>query len=176
MAVTLKQVEAAPASYPDVTTFLRLGALEGDEVPDADQVWQRIEAYTAHRWTARAVVWTVEGPGEWVPPLTPATVSTIEVWQDGWTACSLEASPLGGWELPGSGPYRFTGSAGGGDLPAAVAEAFKRLHEYTRGINDSFKNETAYTRSGDDEVVRNWTAKALQLSGAADLLRPYRRA
>ncbi|MFV1876261.1 hypothetical protein [Nioella sp.] len=178
MATTLKQVEATPASYPAVTPFDREGYLDPDVVPDADQVWQRIEAYTAYRWTARDVVWTVEGPGEWVPPLGPATISTTELWVDGtgWTSCTLDASPFGGYVLPGEGPYRVSGSVGGGDLPAAVSEAFKRLYEYTRGINDSFKNETAFTGSDEGGIVRNWTGKALQLSGAADLLRPYRRA
>ena len=36
---------------------------------DADMIWQRIEAYIAHRWTERDVTWIVEGPGEWHPPL-----------------------------------------------------------------------------------------------------------
>jgi len=178
MAVTLKQVEAIPASYPDVTPFDRFGYIEYSDAPTNEaQVWQRIEAYTAHRWTARSVVWTVEGCGAWEPPLTPATVTLVEVWEMGaWSLTTPIPSPYGSYEFAGDGPYRVTATVGGGDVPAAVQEAFRRLHEYTRGINDSFKNETAMRQDGDTEMVTNWTAKALQLSGAADLLRPYRRA
>lgn len=178
MAETIKQIEAIPASYPDVTPFNRLGHI--DDVQDAptnvDQIWQRIEAYTAYRWTEREVIWTVEGCGDWTPPLTPVTITATEKWDGGaWVSATLPEGPYG-YCLPSDGPYRITATVGGGDVPAAVQEAFKRLHEYTRGINDSFKNETAYRQSGDTEVVANWTAKALQLSGAADLLRKYRRA
>lgn len=179
MATTVKQNEAIPASYPSVTPFNRLGYIDDvqDAPVDADQVWQRIEAYIAHRFTARAVVWIVEGGGDWEPPLTPTTVQTVETWGYGaWVASTAVPSPYGGLCLPDDGPWRITASVGGGDVPAAVSEAFKRLHEYTRGINDSFKNETAGLGSSEGEIVRNWTAKAMQLSGAGDLLRTYRRA
>ncbi len=82
------------------------------------------------------------------------------------------------WLLPDLGwavPY-LGDRVGGGDLPTAISEVFKRLHEYTRGINDSFKNETAMRQSGTTEMVANWTGKAMQLSGAGDLLRNCRRA
>lgn len=178
MATTIKQNEAIPAAYPVVTAFNRLGFVEDSDAPTNEaQVWQRIEAYTAHRWTPRQVVWTVGGCGDWAPPLTPATVTLVEVWEMGaWSETVPTPSPYGGYEFAGDGPYRITATVGGGDVPAAVQEAYKRLHEYTRGINDSFKNETAHISDGDGEIARNWTGKALQLSGAADLLRPYRRA
>ena len=43
--------------------------------------------------------WTVEGPGEFVPPLSPATISTVEVWSsaDAWEVVTLTPSPLGGY-------------------------------------------------------------------------------
>jgi hypothetical protein len=175
MATTIKQIEAIPATYPSVTPWNRLGSIGPDDAPtDSDQVWQRIEAYTAYRFTARDVVWTVEGEGDWTPPLAPMTLTTAEKWEgDAWVAVTLPVGPYG-YCLPSDGPYRITASVGGGDVPANVAEAFKRLHEYTRGINDSFKNQTAMG-GGEDGITRNWTAKAMQTSGAADLLRPYRR-
>lgn len=176
MATTIKQTEAIPDNYPTVTPFNRAGFMEGDSPPNNDQVWQRIESYTAYRWTVREVIWIVEGSGEWEPPLAPATITGIELWQsNAWAAVTLEPSPLGGICLPGDGPYRFTADVGGGVVPAAVSEAWKRLHEYTRGINDSFKTESAFISDEGGEMVRNWTGKAIQLSGAADLLRPYRR-
>lgn len=178
MAIMRKQVEAVPETYPDVTPFNCLGFIDEqqDAQVNAPQVWQRIEAYTAHRYTPRAVVWTVEGEGDWTPPLTPATITTAGKWEgSAWVTVTVPEGPYC-YYLPSDGPYRITATVGGGDVPAAVQEAFKRLHEYTRGINDSFKNEPAYIRSGDDEIARNWTAKAIQLSRAGDLLRNYRRA
>jgi len=175
MAETLKQIEAIPATYPTVTPFNREGYTDADVVPDADQIWQRIEAYTAHRYTSRQVIWTVEGEGDWTPPLTPATITDAKKWESGaWVAVTLPDGPYG-LCLPSDGPYRITATVGGGTVPAAVSEAFKRLHEYTRGINDSFKNETALLGDGGGAVVRNWTGKAMELSGAGDLLRNYRR-
>lgn len=176
MAETVKQVEAIPATYPTITPWWD----ENDNLPedrptDSDQIWQRIEAYIAYRYTTREVVWTVEGEGEWTPPLAPASITTAEKWENGaWVATTLPDGPYG-YCLPSDGPYRITADVGGGDVPAAVSEAFKRLSEYTRGVNFQFRNEAAY--SGREEgVVRNWAGKAIQLSGAADLLRAYRRA
>ena len=71
----IEQVEVIPATYPAVT-----GLSVAAAALDPAMIWQRIEDYIAYRWTARAVVWTVEGPGEWEPPLTPSTVSAVEVW------------------------------------------------------------------------------------------------
>ncbi|MFC3118192.1 hypothetical protein ACFOHS_07920 [Jhaorihella thermophila] len=53
----LKRDEAIPASYPAVPSGLSVAAA----ALDGDMIWQRIEAYTAHRFTDRQVIWTVEG-------------------------------------------------------------------------------------------------------------------
>ncbi|MEY8838489.1 hypothetical protein AB9K41_05580, partial [Cribrihabitans sp. XS_ASV171] len=83
MAVTLKEVEAIPAAYPASPEGLSAAAA----TLDAAMIWQRIEAYCRDRWTARQVVWTVEGSGEWEAPLQPATLNTVEVWESGaWVA------------------------------------------------------------------------------------------
>lgn len=178
MAETVKQIEAMPDSYPEaMARFRRQNFIYGiDELPEKEQIWQRIEAYTAYRWTPRDVVWIVEGEGSWEPPLAPATVSAVEQWEGGdWVTTAPPTSALGGYNFPGDGPYRVTATVGGGELPSAVKKAFQRLFEYSRGMEDMFKNEAAYAGDQDGEVIRNWTGKAIQLSGAADLLRPYRR-
>lgn len=106
MATTLKQTEAAPVAYPAQPDGLSAGAA----AIDLAMIWQRIEAYTAWRFTARNVVWLVEGPGEWEPPLAPATISGVEIWADNaWAAAAPAASAMG-YELACAGPYRFTGS------------------------------------------------------------------
>lgn len=181
MAVTLKQDEGIPAEYPDVGVYAHrnVGAsapLEDDAHVAEAVIWQRIESYIAHRFTPRAVVWTIEGPGQWEPPLVPATLGTVERWTgDAWEPLTVRPSPYGGMIFDGAGPYRVTATVGGGDVPQVVAEAFRRLHEYSRGVAEQFRDSAAMRSSGETEMVAGWAGKALQLSGAADLLRPYRR-
>lgn len=183
MVEVLKQDESVPASYPDTPSGLSTAAA----ALDANMIWHRIEAWIAHRYTERAVVWIVEGPGDWQPNLTPATVTTVEYWDadDGWTETTeLKASPLGGYVLPGTGPYRFTGTAGDdspGDVPAAVNEAFRRLAEYMAEdteVHGAGRYETDLGGALKESFDRNpaWMARAMANSGAGDLLRPYRRA
>jgi len=177
MSATIKQVEAIPASYPATPSGLSTAAA----ALDPDVIWQRIEGYISHRWTARSVVWTVEGSGEWSAPLTPATISAAEVWlNDAWSADTLTAAPMGGYVLDADGPYRFTASVGSGTVPAAVNEAFKRLAEYMaedpgkRGAS----NFNVDIGPVNMTIQRSpaWLANAMKNSGAGDLLRPYRRA
>jgi hypothetical protein len=178
MALTLKQVEAIPTSYPDVTPYPHRNAgdyapLEEDAVIEGALVWQRLEAWIAHRWGARQVVWTVEGEGDWTPPLTPATLTTSEKWESGaWVSVTLPDGPFG-YCLPSDGPYRITATVGSTETPPeTVQEAWRRLHEYSRGVAEQWRNDGAE----NEGQVSQYNAKSLQLSGAADLLRPYRRA
>jgi hypothetical protein len=181
MTTTLRQSEAVPASYPDAPAGLSTAAA----ALDPKFIWHRIESYIAYRWTERAVTWTVEGMGWWVPPLTPATITTTEVWRGGvWEDAELSPAPLGGYCLPGCGPYRFTATVGGGspapEVPAAVSEAFRRLAEYMAAEtgNPGASSEAITIGEISTNIRRSasWMASALQNSGAADLLRPYRRA
>ncbi|WP_428927870.1 hypothetical protein [Marinibacterium sp. SX1] len=178
MATTIKETEAVPSAYPDLPDGLSNAAL----FVNSFAIWQRIESYCRVRWTARTVTWVVEGQGDWQPPLSPATVSIVEVWDadDGWVATSPGASPLGGYCFDGCGPYQVTAEVGGGDVPAAVSEAYRRLAEYladepdragvsSYSVNMGGAIEESYQRSP------TWSARALELSGAADLLRPYKR-
>lgn len=177
MATTLQQTEAIAGSYPAAPSGLSTAAA-ALSVP---MIWQRIETYIAHRWTARNVTWVVEGPGEWHAPLTPATISTVEIWTDGaWATATLDASPLGGYVLPGCGPYRFTASVGSGTVPAVVNEAFRRLAEYMAAKAGKAGASSESVAAGSITVSHrrsaSWMAEAIANSGAADLLRPYRRA
>ncbi|RTL86448.1 MAG: hypothetical protein EKK29_09510 [Hyphomicrobiales bacterium] len=176
MATTINQAEARPASYPAKPIDLTLPAA----ALDAAMIWQRIEAYIAYRYTPRAVVWIVEGCGEWFPPLAPATISATEVWSQAavWETAILDAAPLGGFYLPATGPYRFTASVGAGDVPAAVAEAFRRLAEHLAAVKSNVMpgvREEHVDGIGSSIFDAAAVAKALQNSGAADLLRSYRR-
>jgi hypothetical protein len=173
---TIKQDESAPSAYPDAPSGLSTAAA----ALDADMIWQRIESYVAHRWTSRAIVWTVEGCGEWVPPLTAATITTTEIWRgDEWQEITLRPSPLGGYVLTG-GTYRFTGTVGSGTVPAAVNEAFRRLAEYMAAKpgapGTSRERVTAGSVTVDKSRSASWAAQAISNSGAGDLLRTFRRA
>lgn len=176
MAV-IQQIEAMPSSYPAAPSGLSPAAA----ALDPSFVWHRIESYVAHRWTARPVTWVAEGLGVFEPPLTPATITKAEIWtSDGWEEVTLPAAPLGGVFLPGKGPYRFTATVGGGDVPAAVLEAYRRFAEYASakpGKPGAYSESiSAGSVSLSHRRSSTWMAQALQNSGAADLLRTYRRA
>ncbi len=108
-ATAVSQVESPPGSYPAVPTGLSTAAAA---LPPA-MVWGRIESYIVYRWTTRAVVWVVEGEGDWRPNLTPTIVSLVERWSNNvWiTETTLLPSTLGGYELLDD-IYRFTGTVG----------------------------------------------------------------
>jgi hypothetical protein len=180
MATVIQQTESAPAAYPDSPA----GVPASLTTPQLKSLWQRIESYTAYRYASpRDVVWVVEGPGEFHPSLAPATISTVEVWSraDVWETATLTASPLGGYWLPCTGPYRFTGTVGVTDAipPEAINEAYRRLANYAASApgKAGATQERIQAGSIDVRVDRSasWMASALQNSGAADLLRPYRK-
>lgn len=174
MAALLRQTESTPSKWPVI----------GGLVLSRETLWARVEPYIAYRWSARNVVWVVEGPGEWVPPLTPATITTVEVWSCGanvWEAATLTPSPSGGYWLPATGPYRFTGTVGIDDsiIPAIVVEAVHRLDAYLSAPPAKpGATVESMTLGGDlaQRIERDpYLGKALQNSGAADLLRNYRK-
>jgi hypothetical protein len=177
-ATTISIIEGTPEAYPDAPDGLSTDAA----ALSADMIWQRLESYIAWRYSERSVQWIAEGCGEWRPTLKPATITTVEVWRgETWEITSLCASPLGGYMLPGVGPYRFTGTAGvdDADMPVIIMEAFRRLAEYFAEIEyDSVgkSSENVPDIWQGEYASPSWRARALQDSGAADLLRNYRRA
>ncbi|UOA32201.1 hypothetical protein DSM110093_01986 [Sulfitobacter sp. DSM 110093] len=177
----IKQFEDVPENYPAAPSGLSIRAA----ALDANMIWARIEAYTAWRFTDREVIWTLIGDGgdQFNPRLTPVVSHMAEQWlNENWRPLTLLDGPLG-IILPSDGTYKIVAQVGGGDVPAAVSEAFRRLAEYLGGARNSTNEPGASsvrTSIGDDldfEVERNpnWVARAMQQSGAGDLLRPYRR-
>lgn len=179
MTTTLRQMEGVPASYPSAPDDLSTEAA----ALNPDFIWQRIEAYTVWRWSERPIEWVVEGPGHWRAPLNPATIGTTELWTGAaWGETTPSPSPLGGYELAGCGPYRFTGTLGDddGDVPADVLEAFRRLAEYMAAKPGKPGASSESVSAGSVSLSHNrsaeWMGRAMINSGAADLLRRYRRA
>jgi hypothetical protein len=178
MVATIFVSESVPGQYPAAPAGLSTEAAALDPA----LVWQRLEAYVAWRFSERTVEWIAEGCGDWQPPLKPATIVTTEIWNGtAWEAVTLSASPLGGYCLPGTGPYRFVGTVGvdGADVPAAVLEAYRRLAEYMAQVSFEYigARSVNVVDVGSTELGSpSWRARALQDSGAADLLRTFRRA
>lgn len=195
MATTLRIVEGIPDSYPQVVEPAPLADSQIEKL--AINAWQRVEAYIATRWNSRSVEYIAEGPGEWYPKLAPTTISTVEVWRNyQWETTTLNPDPLGGYELPGEGPYRFTGVVGStNEPPRAVKNAVFRLFEYFLAVDETPRSQrvTRTFKTDQEPYVEpeygqwsyrtaerefhnpQWVARALQYSGAADLLRPYRK-
>lgn len=179
MAVEIvTQHESEPASWPEVT-----GLSEQAGAIDPAPVWARIEAWTAVRFAPRSVVWTLEGSGRWVPPLSPVEIDLAELWgSTGWEPAEIRTAPYGFDLAPGT--WRISATVGGGDLPPAVAEAFRRLAEYVAAPQPmgARPGVTLATMNVGGELTvthrrsAEWLARALFYSGAGDLLRPYRRA
>jgi hypothetical protein len=173
--------EGQPAAWPVIAGLSDAAA----RVPPG-VVWGRVEAWITTRWPERSAVAIVQGPGRWQPALSPFTVATVETWaQNAWALLDTEqvaqiASPLG-FTLDGEALFRFTGVLGDDDatVPGAVLEAARRLAEFfAMGQNEggaAFHEAEKlgdYSRHGRPV---NWMARPLELSGAADLLRPWRR-
>ncbi|WP_241524153.1 hypothetical protein [Oceaniglobus indicus] len=102
------------------------------------------------------------------------------VWRhDTWVPMTLLDGPLGIC-LPYDATYRITAQVGAGPVPAPVAEAFRRLAECLADDPGTAGASSTSVEIGPirEELERNpaWVAKAMQYSGAGDLLRNYRRA
>lgn len=173
-AITLEIEESAPAEYPEIT-----GLASGIEPA---VVWARIESWIGWRWGDRDVVFIVEGPGSWNPPLKPFTLTSAECWRgEAWV--EIESTPAAlGFTLVSEGPFRLTGTCGSDETPPEVVlEAARRLGQFLVTAAARKFDNAFLTAQASEEVDRfeygspTAAARALQYSGAADLLRPYRR-
>ena len=172
---TLKINEAIPEDYPEVG-----GLSPAAAALDSAALWQRIETYIVWRWTPRAVIWTVQGGGDWEPPLTPVLLNDVYVWAgNNWSSFEPDFGPLG-FILPDE-LCKVEATVGDDeDPPAAVLEAFRRLAEYMAAEAVGAPGASRYSVNiGEisESISRHpaHMARALDNSGAADLLRPYRR-
>jgi hypothetical protein len=167
MVEVLKVTEAEPAAYPAAPVTATV---------DNATVWKRIEGWVRHRWGEREVVWIVQGPGTWEPPLMPCTVTAAEVWRNStWESVTLTDDPVG-YDLD-IATYRITATVGDTeDPPPIVTEAYARLAEYLdQARADAAPGHTS-GQDGDYSFSRSagWAARAIHNSGAGDLLRAFR--
>ena len=182
MPEILRENEGVVEEYPPAPSGL---STEAKAIVPAI-IWERLENWIAHRFAVRSVSWVAGGAGEWTPPLTPATITTVEAWDGSeWSAVTLDPSPCGGYMLPVLGVFRFTGTVGGDpddDLPATITEAYRRIAEYlaaAAGVNvpaGAASYEVDFGPIKENiQINPAFMARAMVNSGAADLLRQYRR-
>lgn len=182
---TVKIIEGTPETRPTIAlpfSYFELSAA------GREAVWQRIEAWVSYRWGARSCTFIVETGTRrtWRPPLHPFTVETVEAWTgEAWEPVTLAPDYSGGVTLGYATAYRFTGVLGTDDAPPAdVVEAYRRLADYFVAVRihspmiGSARHEQHAANGASVAIERapTWTARAMQQSGAADLLRNYRRA
>ncbi|WBU53334.1 hypothetical protein [Paracoccus sp. SCSIO 75233] len=193
MMELMREIEEQPESWPEITDGLLIPDMPHSRAEyDAGLpwVWQRIEAYCCDRWTPRSVVWMVQGSGEWQMPLRPAVVVSVHGWTGSdWSEADYKVTPWGGLYL-NHDANRITATVGADNAPPpAVTKAVTRLANYlsqqvNRNDPDLWATSMNWTRVADEDGEQtnegytrkaDYIAKALQYSGAADLLRPYRR-
>ncbi|BBC73361.1 conserved hypothetical protein [Altererythrobacter sp. B11] len=172
----ITQFEGEPESYPPVE------GVTGDVLATC---WQRIEHFISRRWGVRSVVWTLTScGGEWQPPLGPILPASTDAfrWADGeWQAIELERGPFGLLLPPGHIQIDASVGTVSLTLPASVEKAVERLASYLEAesaVPAGARSYRATVGQLSESVSADpaQAAKALQNSGAGDLLRPYRRA
>lgn len=165
--------ESQPAAYPIVPDLSPAAA-----ALTPGPLWSRIENWIAYRWPARDVTWYVDGSGEFIYPLADVDVQSVDVWDSGWVEADVVETPHGLW-LPG-GRYRVKAMVGSDDTPPdAVLEAYRRLADLTAEATCMPVGANRFSESvGQLNVTMSRNAyhmaRALHLSGASDLLRPWR--
>ena len=180
MAATLKQTEGLPGSRPTPHRLATSDSAPADALRRVEHTWQRIEHFIAYRWGQRDVEWIVEGGGDWQPPLAPATISEVSEWTgEVWNAIDPKPSPLGGLCFD-VGTFRVLATVGSDrEPPAAIAEAIVRITAFAAAHLENAGFESRAMEVGEEreqyELRGDAMARAFQLSGAADLLRPWRR-
>lgn len=175
------ETEADPASWPVKPSGL---SAEADAYAPAF-IWNQLERRIAWRWAERTCEWIIEGgPAAFELPLRPATITATEVWTgEGFEAVTLAATPRGGVFLSSAAEYRITATVGDTDPPPELMmQAYRRLAEYLGEVESEPTPAGAQSHSIDLGGVKESTrfdpwrrARALDMSGAADLLRVYRR-
>ena len=171
----LKITEELPETYPAVD-----GLSPAAEALDAAMIWQRIEGRVAYRWCPRAVTIILEGGGEWVPTLETMTVHGTFSWVGSdWVEVETNVTAIG-YIVPDGRSKLETTVGLDRPPPAAALEAYRRLAEYVAAEVVGVPGASNYSidmGQVSETIARSpaFMARALDYSGAADLLRGFRR-
>ena len=141
---------------------------------DDPVIWDRIEAFCNFRWAETVMEFVVNPPCEidWVPPYAPFTVDLVN-------GAAAIPDAFGAVKLAEKSTVRAT--IGGATPSATVLKAYERLAEYMAATDDAPNGVSRYSIDVGD-ISESWSrkpdhlARAIHNSGAADLLRKYRKA
>jgi len=145
------------------------------DAPNDDPViWDRLEAFCNFRWSETVMEFVVNPPCEiqWQPPYEPFTVDLV----DGEAATPDE---FGAVTVSKRSVIRCT--IGGAEPSATVLAAYARLDAYMAATDDAPGGVSRYSVSIGD-ISESWSrradhmGRAIHNSGAADLLRKFRKA
>lgn len=143
------------------------------ECDNPEIIWDVMENYVATRWSTAEVQFTVHSPcrNNWRPPYRPFTIEFV----DGDAA---EVNQFGEVTLE-PGRHSVTCTIGGQPVTAGVETAFSRLFAYYQDVT----NRSGYARYSVNlggDLSESWSRlkgnSAIGNSGAAELLRKYRKA
>jgi len=145
------------------------------DAPNDDPViWDRLEAFCNFRWSETVMEFVVNPPCEiqWQPPYEPFTVDLVN---------GEAATPddFGAVTLREKSKVRAT--IGGATPSATVLKAYERLADYMAATDDAPGGTSRYSVTIGD-LSESWSrhpdymARAIHNSGAADLLRKFKKA
>lgn len=176
MVVTIDIQEGEPGACPSIGADI--------DPAQAAIAWRRVEGWIGWRWGVRPVAFVLEGAGEWAPPLVPLAEPVAATWCAGaWAAITPPAGPLGGFLFDTVGPHRVEALLGSAEPPPEmVREAVRRLAHYNTELAGQAAELASTRRTSiagaldiESTADPRLLARALTYSGAADLLRPWRK-
>ena len=137
-------------------------------------IWDRLEAFCNYRWSETVVEFVVNPPCEieWQPPYEPFTVDLVN---------GEAASPDDFEAVTLTERCKVRCTIGGADPSETVMAAYLRLAEYMAATDDAPNGASRYSIDIGD-ISESWSRKAdhmgraIHNSGAADLLRKFRKA
>lgn len=160
----------------------------------ASTIWKRLEHWCDYpRWGVRnAIVYLRAGicdPNGFVPPLGPVvSVNGVDRFVEGvgggWSPIPIRRGPFDGiLDLAHFDSYRLDLTVGHEAADDCVNEAFWRLHDFLAADRESGRpaGVSRYSVNLGGELSESYSlpiervARAITLSGAADLLRSYKR-
>ena len=137
-------------------------------------VWDRLEAFCNFRWSETVMEFVVNPPCEieWQPPYVPFVIDTV---------AGEAASPDDFGAVTLSEKSKVRATIGGVTPSETVNAAYLRLAEYMAAEDDAPGGVSRYSIDVGD-IAESWSCKpdhmgkAIHNSGAADLLRKFKKA
>ncbi|SLN10775.1 hypothetical protein PSJ8397_00042 [Pseudooctadecabacter jejudonensis] len=178
----IEQEEISTAVYPDAPD----GLSDAAAALSKEIVWDRLEQFTNYKIGQRSIQFRVcsnRGQPWWIPAERPFEITGIliaDTTLDDYVATPVRPRADGAVNLEGKAAL-VTATVGLATAPPLFLEAYKRLAEYFAASQIGPEGVTRYSLSVGPDITEGYskqathTAKAMVNSGAADLLRKYRK-